>query len=96
MARARGNDESTVALPPRRRVTLSSCSRRGPEQRRRPDRAGWFIALVFIPLISYSVLATIASPAKNTYTANHVAAARRQLVVASIRLAQLFNALAWP
>jgi hypothetical protein len=29
-------------------------------ERRRADRGGWFIALVFIPLISYAVLATIA------------------------------------
>ena len=43
-----------------------------------------------------SVLATIASPAKNAYIANHVAAGRTQLVFASVRLAALFNAITWP
>jgi S1/P1 Nuclease len=43
-----------------------------------------------------SVLARISAPTKNAYTANHVAAARAQLLNAAIRLAVLLNAINWP
>ena len=42
-----------------------------------------------------SVLAQINAPIKNAYIANQVAAARTQLVRASIRLAALLNAIQW-
>lgn len=43
-----------------------------------------------------SVLALIVTPTKNAYTANQVAAARIQLLRASIRLAAILNAINWP
>ena len=41
-------------------------------------------------------LARISAPTKNAYTANHVAAARAQLLNAAIRLAVLLNAINRP
>ena len=43
-----------------------------------------------------SILAKIATPTKNAYTANHVGAARTQLVKAAVRLAAMLNAIVWP
>ena len=43
-----------------------------------------------------SVLATISSPTKTAYTKAHEAAVNDQLVKATIRLADLLNAIAWP
>jgi len=42
-----------------------------------------------------SVLATISSPTKTAYTKAHEAAVNDQLVKATIRLADLLNAIAW-
>jgi len=42
------------------------------------------------------VLATISSPTKTAYAKGHEAAVNDQLVKATIRLADLLNAIAWP
>jgi hypothetical protein len=43
-----------------------------------------------------SILALIVAPTKNAYTANHVADARAHLLLATIRLAAILNAINWP
>jgi len=43
-----------------------------------------------------SILPTINSPTKTAYTLTRTAAPSDQLVAATVRLADLFNAIAWP